>query len=191
MNTKPFLYIHIPKTAGVSISVSGLVKPKDWSNHNRASDIDKLGDFYSFCFVRNPYHRIYSSYRFYTTQTERGNKNNRRKISAFKTYSDFVMGFPGSAKCDNKHFATQTSYVYGGGKQLVDYVGKFETLTKDWKTIQKNNPIYHEYTELPDINKSAAPVLDIYTPEMAEKIYNHYKDDFINFGYDKDSYISL
>ena len=71
---KNIIFIHIPKTAGVSISKAltdaNALKPGYGFTHNKAIDVLKLTDDNSpvLCVVRNPYDRLYSIYEFYRTQ---------------------------------------------------------------------------------------------------------------------------
>ena len=63
------IFIHIPKTAGISIikSVYGDVTlggHRSMYFYSRIFNLNKE-KYFSFCFVRNPFDRLYSSYKFY------------------------------------------------------------------------------------------------------------------------------
>ncbi len=189
--TKPFLYIHIPKTAGVSIQNSGLVHEQDWQGHTPASKIKDLNYFFSFCFVRNPYARIYSSYNFYKNNLKRGNKTAKQKMKEYENFENFVLNFHKAKKIDKKHYRTQVSYVCNRRKIIIDYVGKFENINNDWLKIQEINPWYNKIIDLPFHNKTPKPETNIYSKKMAEIIFKYYQIDFEMFGYEKDSWKSI
>ena len=65
---KKCLFFHIPKTAGVSVSRS-LFGDIKWGHRNVKFYKMHYGEkvfnsLYKFCFVRNPYKRLYSAYTF-------------------------------------------------------------------------------------------------------------------------------
>lgn len=53
-----FKFVHVPKTGGETI-ITLLGLPKI---HIKAIDIPDISNYYSFCFVRNPYSKLYSWY---------------------------------------------------------------------------------------------------------------------------------
>jgi len=163
---KPFTYIHIPKTAGVSVRDSGLVKKENWRGHTPAMDIRDLDKFFSFCFVRNPYSKILSSYLF--LKSHPSGDSNRHIIDkwtkkeflnlAYSNFKEFCVGYGlGDVdELDDKHFLfTQTSYLVDKSANiLVDFVGSFENLKDDWIKLQKINGVQEsELISLPWKNR--------------------------------------
>jgi len=168
---------------------SGLVDEKNWKNHTPASAIIGLDRFFSFCFVRNPYDRIYSSYNFYKNNPKRGNKRVKEMIQTYETFETFVSSFRKSKKIDKKHFRAQASYICNRRmKIIIDYVGKFEKINEDWMRIQDINPYCKQLMELPVRNQTSGREKKIYTKEMADIIYNNYWIDFQMFNYERDSW---
>lgn len=186
---KKFLYISIPKTAGVSIHNSGLVNPEDWANHNFARDIKNLSDFFSFSFVRNPYEKVLSSYFYYQTKLDR-----EWFGEAYKKYPDFktfVMSFEESRHCDWRHYKT-TSFDFVtdlDGKVLVDYIGYFDNIEEEFKKVQLMNGVVDNFKQLPRLNVSKHDFWkNYYDDDMAEIVYHYFKKDFDFFDFQKNSY---
>ena len=165
------IFIHIPKTAGMSIENSFLkslglryyqgqcpalmlaynqnremgppslahLRPQDYVNYSYLSQ-ELFDSYFKFTFVRNPWARavsIYKYFRYYRMM----------KFEAFLKYRfpelweeryDFVM--------------PQVKFVFDEkGKQLVDFIGKFEHLEEDFNIVKQQ--LTHPVEELEHINK--------------------------------------
>jgi hypothetical protein len=158
------LFVHVPKVAGMSIEKLFLdlhgLSWKDRSRlllqHNENLEIgpDELSHltaeeyvecghisernfnlYFKFAFVRNPWSRLVSSYRF---------RNTHRKYS----FRDFVIcklpeivENPNTRLNLHRHYMPQYNYLYDrDGTCLVDFVGKFENLQNDFDAVcQKIN----------------------------------------------------
>ncbi len=102
-------------------------------NHMRASDFVKYGyvteiefeTYFKFAFVRNPWDRIVSEYKY------RGYMNHY----SFKEF--LFKHMPNPSWSDQYcHIIPQYDFLYNGeGKLLVDFIGKFESLQEDYDKI--------------------------------------------------------
>ncbi len=84
--------------------------------------------FYKFSFVRNPWARLVSEYRY-------------RNYLNHKSFKDFVMNkLPPPGRGDKyRHIMPQTEMLYDkDGNLLVDFVGKFEHLQQDFEQVCKH-----------------------------------------------------
>ncbi len=165
------LFVHIPKAAGMSIEHFFLDKVGlTWENrapfllgpnsdpakgpgrlaHLFASEYVGLGhisqevfdQYYKFSFVRNPWARLVSEYKF-------------RNHHVFFTFKDFVeKHFPEPGQTDPyRHVVPQYDFLYSPeGKLLVDFVGKFENLQADFDQVASHLQI--EDSALPHVNKT-------------------------------------
>lgn len=156
----------------------------------------KYDDYYKFTFIRNPFERMFSCYinRYHAPEQWIGKKN------AYKYYLFGYMkkdnGFDEfarkSCKIPNwlmdKHLKPQYLLIYDkGGSILVDFVGRYENLIEDWKVVQKNLG----FKNLLHLNQSKKKNwMDFYTKELADIVYQRYKNDFELLGY-KDEYTKL
>jgi hypothetical protein len=165
------LFVHIPKTAGMSVEhvflrLVGLT----WGTraplllrgnddpalgpprlaHLKAGEYVALGhlsaqqfeSYFKFSFVRNPWDRIVSEYKY---------RRHPVKID-FKTYLFRHLPTPGwtDTYC---HIIPQHDFLYDEtGKLLVDFVGRYETLQADFDTVCARVGI--PPTRLPRVNRS-------------------------------------
>jgi hypothetical protein len=78
------------------------------------------------------------------------------------------------------HFRSQHTFFYHRGELMVDFVGHFETLEKDWNSLREK----FELPPLPHQNKSRhADYREAYTPELAAIAAKRYARDIELFGY--------
>lgn len=208
------IFIHIPKNAGQSIEHVFLrLLGLNWDTRAplllRQNDRPELGpprlahlkwheyvdcqyvpqemfeSYFKFAFVRNPWARVVSMYKYL---------GYREKL-AFK---DFLMG-PFKAAFhsrDGWFLGPQSDYIYSDdGTLQVDFVGRFETLQDDFKTVCRKLGI--EETQLPHVNRSAqakdpAPnsgagpksYQDLYDQESIDCVAALYQRDVERLGYD-------
>ena len=189
---KDLIYIAIPKSAGVSVQNSGLIKPENWQGHKRAVDVPNLNDFFSFTFIRNPYEKVLSSYFYWFGKTAERFKKWKEQ---YPTFTDFILDYDNSTKLEKNHF-THTNWEYitdNDGNILVDFIGYFDFLERDFFMVQKMNGINNnEIISLPKMNESNHIFWKTYyTKELAEVVYNKWEMDFKNFRFNEDSYINL
>jgi hypothetical protein len=149
--------------------------------------------YYKFSFVRNPWARLVSEYRY-------------RSFLSHKSFKDFVMNKLPSPGWDDKyrHIMPQTEMLYDGdGTLLVDFVGKFERLDQDFEQVCKH--LGFENSSLSHINSSdktsrelrrklrnfihrngeadLRDYVDFYDDETREFVSTLYRKDIDNFGY--------
>lgn len=164
------LFVHIPKTAGQSIEhvflkLLGLT----WKQraalllrynacpelgpprlaHLRAADYVRCGhmsraefaDYFSFSFVRNPWDRAVSFYKYIGSPTEYDFK--RFAVEVLPNHLWHAMHW---------FVQPQTEYLYNEGKLMVDFVGRFETLQSDFREVC--NRLDLPPNDLPFVNRS-------------------------------------
>jgi hypothetical protein len=179
------VFIHIPKTAGVSIlkAIYGVVSLESHRSFyfNKVALNMKDDVYFTFSFIRNPLDRLYSTYKF----LEKGGMNKHDEIafnkylSKFKDFEDFVInGLNSNLIQEITHLKPQHEYICDyKGKILVDYIGRFENLEDHVKIISKK---INKQIILPHFNKNEKEndSFTVYTTEMVQKVKNIYKDDF-------------
>ncbi|MGB3621370.1 MAG: sulfotransferase family 2 domain-containing protein, partial [Ketobacter sp.] len=150
------IFVHVPKAAGMSVehyflNLLGmtwetraplLLRPNDDPSkgparlaHLYAEEYVKFGyisqeqfnEYYKFSFVRNPWARIVSEYKF-------------RHHNIRFTFSDFIKHHLPEPGMDDayRHIVPQYNFTHSpDGQCLVDYIGKFESLQNDFDVVAK------------------------------------------------------
>jgi len=181
-NTKcKTIFVHIPRTGGTSIA-SALGKDIIDFGHNKLISLKDIDDYFTFCFVRDPYDRFMSDYCYYKSKI-RLDEGITREIKKYEDFEDFALNFHKNECVINYiHFHTQKSYVYDVDIRLVDFIGRYESLQRDFNELC--SIIGVRETTLNHLNKSLYDK-QLYTSDMKENIYQHYIEDFETFNYDK------
>ena len=185
------IFVHIPKTAGVSVNYAlyGNLggSHRSIAQYELAFSARDFDRYFKFCFVRNPWDRTYSAYRF----LKRGgmDEEDRRwaagNLSGFADFEEFVTKWLNEENVKTwMHFWPQHTLLRSrlDGRIRIDYVGRFESLTADFMFVAKRLGID---ATLPRTNSSGsvASYRDAYgrkTREIVGKVYN---DDVQLFDY--------
>lgn len=156
-----FLFVHIPKTAGVSVdaalrpfadntaaffenrllSVLGIHvnhftshRRKLYRRHTSAETVRKnipaevFDGLFKFAFVRNPWDKLVSQYHYIRKTSAH---HNHRSVSKME-FHDFVDRWTRSDKSRQRPFVCDAQ-----GNLIVDYVGRFEHLERDFEEITR------------------------------------------------------
>lgn len=177
---KELLFIHIPKTGGMSIKsiLEGSLFDLDFNNRHlfavefcaRISKqlYDKL---YKFTVVRNPYDRLVSYYYFMLKDDFHVDH-----IVHTQSLSEYVVW-----ACEGG-VSTQFEQVSLNGRIAVDRILYFETLQDDWEQLAYEFALE---SQLPVTNASSHMH---WCNELSEEdmglIYKSFLVDFKMFGYD-------
>jgi len=196
---KEVLFVHIPKTAGMSIE-HALGMRLRWPQLDRKVifgpckghqlqhltcrqiieygflDSIRFRRYYKFSFVRNPYDRLVSEYIFDKKWNE---KTKNMELKEFLNYLSEQL----DSEIIKAHYRPQVDFIFDDNNDLiVNFVGRFESLIYDWgKVMNKSNA---DLPELPHINKGDRlhymEYFDADTIAMANKLY---AVDFKKLGY--------
>lgn len=191
---KKFIYIHIPKTGGNSLSLYlknyssnkviqrnsrvGLGQGIDIICEKSKIDIKHMpityyrglypnlySSYIKFTIVRNPYDRLISLYFWL--------RSNRPYTK--KSFKEFL----------NKNIKSQLSFIMVDDKIEVDYICKFENLEEDLKYIFNKINIDTKDMVFPHLNASKHNYyMSYYDNELLSIINKKYENDFKVLGYD-------
>jgi len=164
--------------------------------HATASEIvqavgeETFDAYYSFAIVRNPWDWQVSLYRFALETVmslprlaayARGLGPEHHLYSRFDSFDDYIHW-----RC-SEDVVLQTDFVCSpGGELLVDYVGKYETLASDFRTICEQIGIAPSLPHLNESSSAARPYQEHYTPETVELVRQAFAADIERFGYEFD-----
>jgi hypothetical protein len=181
-NNKQLLFLHIPKTAGTSITAwldlnFKRIHISSTADHPHLS-LSTLKEattksFISFTVIRNPWDRAVSAYFYFKSRL--GDVTFDEFVS---NITDFSNRIP-----DNMLLRNQTEWI----DSYIDHILKFENLENDFSVIQNyiNN---HDFLPRENIrNQSNAlenlPYQKYYTNTTRKMIEDIYKRDILKFGY--------
>ena len=196
------IFVHIPKAAGISIvrslfpetAGSGYLGP----GHASMTDYRlwlrpaELADFFKFTFVRNPWDRAYSAYRF----LKKGGMNPRDRawarsnLAGYPDFDSFVKGWMRPGKVlDALHFRPQYLFLTlpFSQKPCMDFVGYFENLEEDYRHVRSRVLGDDSEAGLIHANPSgsgASPSYRaVYSDEARRIVAEVYHKDIEMFGY--------
>lgn len=210
-DSKKFIFVHIPKTAGSSIAqaVGGKTgmfvctnkqqKQVIFASHTYANEAKKFlgpatyNSYFSFAFVRNPWSRLYSLYTFMCNkpQIEKEKQIYDQELFKQKGFKWFLLEHKlhsqrvkvfGTNLFTCAQTTPQTNWVCDdNGNLIVKYIGKYENLEHDFTFVKQ--AVGAQIT-LPWINKhSNNDYKNAYDNEMVEFVEHHHKKDIEMFNY--------
>ncbi len=194
MNIAPFfktktIFIHIPKTAGISVVLS-LYGGKMSMSHTRLRMFrllfteEEFDSFYKFAFVRHPTDRLISAFHFLKGGgvTPYDRDFSEAQLAPYDDFSSFVRNWLTPANAYTYvHFVPQHDFVTIRGKLGIDYVGRFETLADDYEHIRKTTGI-GEPLEKYNARPPSKERLEL-APDVRRIIEKVYEKDFELFDY--------
>ncbi|MCG7874380.1 MAG: sulfotransferase family protein [Candidatus Thiodiazotropha lotti] len=207
-----FLFVHIAKTGGTS--VRSALQPLRWRDpwyypmflcsrfshlsghrigtkfprHSRivaAKELlpeDFFNNLFKFAIVRNPWDLQVSSYHHIRRERP-------HLISHIEDFEHFIRWKLDPERPYQYHVDTsiqsQLDYLIDlQGKILVDFIGHYENLAEDFKTITTQLKI--DSISLPHKRRAkdrSKDYREYYTDDLAELVGNHFKRDIEAFGY--------
>lgn len=196
---RPHAFIHIPKNGGLTIRRvlgDGFYVRSSMGETGRATLYRQyLGEqcwnqAFKFCFVRNPYDRAVSIWRFLCDGYEASLHRNFGRSSGGSygygrdlTFREFLEGFPEPNLWERWHMTTQSFHVTDdSGRLMVDFVGRLEKLQQDFDTVC--DQIGMRRVQLPHENRTEhehyTRYYDAETRRLAEQRYG---EDIERFNY--------
>lgn len=154
-----------------------------WCQKKKYIKIDReyFNKMFKFCFVRNPWDRAVSMYKY------RCQENLYNMRYGHTSFRDFVIkGLRNHEEPftypDVKYLKDQYSWMLLDGEMKMDFIGRFENIDEDWKKLC--NLINIEYTELPRKNYTKHKnYREYYTTKTKNIISKVYSRDIETFNY--------
>lgn len=175
-------FVHINKTGGSSIEKAlGLpfqhLTAMELRREMGAARFDRS---FSFAFVRNPWAKVASHYRYRvkTNQTGLGADPVPFPEWVRRAYGDRDPAFYDQPRM----FMPQTEWISDeAGRVLVDFVGRFERLEEDFAEVCR---LLGTTAELPHLKSSGGrDCRTMYDPESASIVADRFATDVERFGY--------
>lgn len=187
------IYIHIPKTAGISVSMSLLgerIGHLSALNYQALFGKEDFNNYFKFSFTRNPFTRLVSAYEFVKSGGY-GPKDEEfvSIVRQYQSLEDFVMHFltPETAK-PIRYFIPQYHFLCDSNDRImVDYVGRFEELQKDYDYVRSKIGTGDPLQKLNVTKSRRLPLHKYYTGDaLIQKVISIYEKDFELLGYSKE-----
>jgi chondroitin 4-sulfotransferase 11 len=192
-----FIFVHIQKTAGTSITDALFKIPETYQlNHSHSMlntiNIEDYKDYFKFCFVRNPFDRLFS---WYNMILQKGFHNewsnyilkNSTSFSEFLNLQDVILEknpleLQSSIDYPKSIIFNQLDYIKDSlGNIRCDFIGRFENIENDFNHISNRLQIE---THLSHLNKfSHKSYKDYYSEIDVKKVEELYKHDIDYFQY--------
>lgn len=206
------VYVEVPKVACSSIKTAladllGVelesVGGDPHQAHFPAPASPQLGSMlypglFSFTFVRNPWDRLVSCYRdkirgevpdFTSFDRARGVAYCLARFDAFRpgmSFREFVNAVVDIRDDEaDEHFRSQHTFVTNlTGEVAVDFVGRFETLERDFQRVCQMRGL--PQLTLPRVQAAKTPrrYTDFYTEETRSIVANRFRKDVVLFSYE-------
>lgn len=201
------IFIHIPKTAGVSISNSldkqnARFLRKCYLTHGFIKNvlIEEDSHLPIMSIVRNPFDRLYSIFEFYqfrpkTNQTQeqlKYEKLGRTDINPDMTFEQFVLSYELKFAGKRIQFNPCYDFVENNDKVIATDILKFENLSEDYdkfcKKYNLKNDLSHDNinlkkNELKDRSK-------LYSEDTIKVVERAFRNDLLYFDYNYQSFLN-
>lgn len=193
------VFVHVPKAAGTSVrkALYGLKSFHIPAIRYQIADPERFRIYFKFCFVRNPWDRIQSAFRYLYRRvgSDPSFPDHRwatEMLDGLSSFSHFLDKMDSEASFRSRvrryiHFRDQLDWIAepgaGDRRILVDYVGKYETLEHDFGVIssklnsQVELPYERRLSDGRDFRREYS------SSRMVEIVGHLYRADLDAFGY--------
>jgi hypothetical protein len=195
------IFVHIPKTAGISVRTALYNGPVGYHMSLRdyylSFSRESYLSYFKFTFIRNPWDRLYSAFRYLSgpgcTPTDRLWWNERFDNVSFNDFICNHIKHRGVPEC--LHFASQVTFLSTSRFRSlssktfgINFIGLYENLASDFAHIRRRLKIDNQLNHLnPSTKQSQKPYTEFYTPEMIRVAAKVYAADIQTFGYSFDN----
>ncbi len=191
------IFVRISKVASTSVLNAFLAEKNtddsgsfDWMHHDikfyKKNYPDVFDEYFKFAFVRNPWDRIYSQYRYlrYTLKLEFAECS----FEEFLAKCEYALEsgetlFGRNREIFMLHLTNQLDWISINGELSVDFIGRYENIHEDFLFAMKQ---IDADIVLPHDNKSKKDMhgyRSAYTVKMGELVEKWHKKDIEYFGY--------
>jgi len=178
--SKP-IFIHIPKNGGTTVK-QVFHKRAFCHHHTRLQDLHaydgEIEDAYKFAFIRNPYDRAVSYYRFVV---RRYSERDLPKTWKLPHVHDSFLDFLRYAIPNWEVFKPQVFWTEG---VEFNYLGRFENFEQDLRAIGKEVNIKLGKIPVTNASKRHTDYRNYYCEESRGMVEEFFKEDFETFGYE-------
>lgn len=179
------VFIHIPKCGGTSMErylqdFEFFVRGRNHGTHTEVLKEDKYKNYYKFAFVRNPFDKIVSEYKWFTNSTYKFPIKPVKEFYSGMSFKSFVKNFLNSSYGDHFHRFSYMQILKP--LEQMNFIGRFENFQKDFDLVCQNIGI--PQGELTHAYKTKHKnYIEYYDDETREIVAERYAKDIEHFGY--------
>ncbi len=141
----------------------------------------ELSDLFKFAFVRNPYDWLFSWYKFRQRDELSDPEHcHHNRYAGGQSFDEFMLSYN-----KNQIFMKQSDFLYSHqGEKLVDYVGRYERVQKDFEQVCQRLHIPLESLPQINVSKGSGSVVGQMSAATRNIINQTFRRDFELFGYE-------
>lgn len=193
-NKQNIIFIHIPKAAGTSINNAIYGRTL---GHYSAAEVQGVYPrlferSFVFSFVRNPWGRLLSAYRFAKqgrTKFMGMNNPEQYQIPEFESFEKFIFEWLEIQDISKLDFVFRPQHPFllnEQGQIIVDFIGQVEQMEVDWRTVES---MTGKALSISHSNRTSDPLFqsfhDAYiSNEMIDSVAKIYSKDIKLLGYE-------
>lgn len=179
-------YVHIPKTAGTSITNLFDFKQQ---GHATMNDVEKPKKYMLFTVIRNPWDRFASAF-YYSSMDKSYWHDNINNVSPHPDYltlknlefNEAIRKYYNKEiKLVSQHFRPMLFYL-NADLSKFDLIIRYENLSEDINNLLQKLNLHKEIQVVNSSNRRQDYRL-LYEEDTKQMIYELYKDDIETFGY--------
>ena len=185
------IFIHIPKTAGLSVSNSlfGCNSiHSSYLNYRYIFGNHYVDNAFTFTFVRNPLDRFISASKFLLSGgiSKQDEIFRSRFLFGCETLDDIVNILKShKAARTYYHFLPQVSWLFDYNDEInLDFVGKIENLSSDFAKV--SSILNYRYSDLQSLNKNKLCKDTFFVSKyVVNWVHDYYSEDYSMLDYSK------
>jgi hypothetical protein len=187
------IFVHVPKTGGTSVRAGlyGTDTTHVPLSRFLAFDPDRHARYFKFAFVRNPWNRVHSAWRYLSAKVGNVSFPDGRwateHLSGLDTFERFVRALDDGRRRRTilrwVHFRPQVDWLRIPGRpgHGCDFIGRFESIDEDFRHVCARLGVERR---LPFLRASkGGPERSPYTAALADRVGELYAADVATFGY--------
>jgi chondroitin 4-sulfotransferase 11 len=181
-DTKKFIFCHIPKNAGRSITkILRPYKTRQWGSHRTFEKLREImpkevKEYYKFCVIRNPWDRTVSNYNY----AKKHIKNRYKDDISFEWFIDNIIVSQKSSKTLGYDFAgypsDQMTHIVDKNNNVmeINFFVRYENLINDINKVGK------------DLNIKFMPLSGQYREKSYREFYNDETQKIVGDRFSRD-----
>ncbi len=186
------IFIHIPKCGGTSIEQTLKTQSFVYQQHYHTFHQElnaNYNNYFKFAFVRNPYDKIVSEYKWFTNTEHEYPVKRVKDFYRGVDFKTFLKKITEWSKSRSKHDPNKGDYYHGIDYMHIlhpisqmNFIGRFENLQQDFDAICDKIGIPRQ--ELTHKNKTKHKhYTEYYDDETRQIVAEKYAKDIEYFGY--------